>query len=113
MSDDGNVSLFDTRDYTKTTSFQGKLFVKMIYVHVTFNVKVVSDGGPVLACAWNDTSDMIAVSSHEGMVHVYDVRQYHHTLAKIGSTEVSAQDRHGVKQKVYNSVFCKLGKEHS
>lgn len=68
----------------------------MIYVHVTFNMKVVGDGGPVLACAWNDTSDMIAVSSHEGTVHVYDVRQYHHTLAKIGSTEVSAQDRHGV-----------------
>ncbi|CDS11981.1 hypothetical protein LRAMOSA04177 [Lichtheimia ramosa] len=69
VSDDGNVSLFNTRDYTKTTSFQ------------------VGDGGPVLACAWNDTSDMIAVSSHEGTVHVYDVRQYHHTLAKIGSTE--------------------------
>ncbi|KAJ8653791.1 hypothetical protein O0I10_010590 [Lichtheimia ornata] len=68
VSDDGYVSLFNTRDYTKTTSFQ------------------VSEGGPVLSCAWND-NNMIAVGSHEGTVHVYDVRQYHHALAKIGSTE--------------------------
>ncbi|KAI7887432.1 WD40 repeat-like protein, partial [Lichtheimia hyalospora FSU 10163] len=70
VSDDGNVSLFNTRDYTKTTSFQ-----------------VGHGGGPALACAWNDSSNLIAVSSHEGAVHVYDVRQYDHALAKIGSTE--------------------------
>lgn len=52
------------------------------------NNDVVSDGGPVLACAWNDDNNMIAVGSHEGTVHVYDVRQSHHALAKIGSTEV-------------------------
>ena len=57
--------------------------------HVILNAMIVGHGdGPVLACAWNDSSNLIAVSSHEGTVHVYDVRQYHYALAKIGSTEV-------------------------
>ncbi|KAI9319892.1 hypothetical protein BX666DRAFT_2088145, partial [Dichotomocladium elegans] len=62
---------------------------ELVTLDLSAAVNQVSSGA-ALACAWNESSDMFAVSSRDGIVYVYDVRQDHQCLAKICSTEARA-----------------------
>ncbi|KAI9276878.1 WD40-repeat-containing domain protein [Phascolomyces articulosus] len=49
-------------------------------------IKDLQEGAALLACAWKPTSDVFAVSTQDGLVHVYDAYTYQ-MVAQLGSIE--------------------------